>query len=495
VGLLDRVPSPRPIARLVVAASVALCVAAAGHAAGPPGSNAPGPKAPVEPTPDLTLEHALALARANNASLPVAALDTRIAEQNRVEAASLRKIRLGVEGSLSVAPRGGYDPAASNLGEDRLQAVLERPLYDGGRLAAEERRAGALAEVARQRYRRAEAVVELDVRTRYAELLAARREAAVRQDGLKRLRSYLELLESRGASGQPVESDLLRGRLRVATEDAARQTALEHADRARAELDTLMGRAPETPLTLAPLPSPAPPAGPASTPKEGAETTAHDGPPDGATETRATDPQVPDDRIPVVRIPDVTAALRAVDAARAGLDATLAERRPTLSLRADAGLWGTDTTRLVPPDLRASDPGAGFLDRLDRDLGYSVSLDLTWSLFDSGGRRARIARSQLELDRAKQQVVVEQTDARRELTRARDARARASARLQILREARPQARDAYLDATSRYLGGAASYLDVVDAFDASISVGVEEAQATLDYRIAEAEMIRWGGTP
>ena len=91
--------------------------------------------------------------------------------------------------------------------------------------------------------------------------------------------------------------------------------------------------------------------------------------------------------------------------------------------------------------------------------------------------------------------MVEQTDARRALTRARDARARAAARLQILREARPQARDAYLDATSRYLGGAASYLDVVDAFDASISVGVEEAQATLDYRIAEAEMIRWGGTP
>ena len=439
--------------------------------------------APV--TGEISLDQALELAREHNARLPVAALDTRIAEQDRAETASRRKIRLGVEGNLTIAPRDGYDPAASNLGEDRLQAVLERPLYDGGRLAADERRAGALTEAARQRYRRAEAEVELDVRTRYAELVAARREAAVRADGLERLRSYLELLESRGASGQPVESDLLRGRLRVATEDAAREAALEHADRARAALDALMGRAPDAPLELAPLPSPDPPAGPARSPEPGTGTTTDDGTPAATSGTRAPDTQVP----------DVAAALREVDAARAGLDAALAERRPTLSLRADAGLWGTDTTRLVPPDLRASDPGAGTLDRLDRDLGYSVGLSLSWDLFDSGGRQAREARARLALEQAKQQVVVEQTDARRALTRARDARARAAARLRILREARPQARDAYLDATSRYLGGAASYLDVVDAFDASISVGVDEAQATLDYRIAEAEMIRWGGTP
>lgn len=449
----------------------------------------------------LSLDQALELARQHNAHLPVAALDTRLAEQDRAEAASRRKIRLGVEGDLSVAPRGGYDPAASNLGEDRLQAVLERPLYDGGRLAAEERRAGALAEAARERYRRAEADVELDVRTRFAELLAARREAAVREDGLERLRSYLELLQSRGASGQPVESDLLRGRLRVATEDAARQAALEHADRARAELDTLIGRAPDAPLELAPLPSPAPSVPPAPTDEAGMQ--AADGGsgtagPDLSDLSGLSDRAHPADLAEAAMgsdVADVTAALREVDAARAGLDATLAERRPTLSFRADAGFWGTDTTRLVPPDLRASDPGAGTFDRLDRDLGYSVSLGLTWSLFDSGGRQARTARARIALEQAKQRVVAERTDARRELTRARDARGRASARLRILRSARPQARDAYLDATSRYLGGAASYLDVVDAFDASISVGVEEAQATLDYRIAEAEMIRWGGTP
>ena len=164
--------------------------------------------------------------------------------------------------------------------------------------------------------------MELDVRTRYAELLAARREAAVREDGLKRLRSYLELLESRGASGQPVESDLLRGRLRVATEDAARQAALEHADRARAELDSLDGPRPDAPLELAPLPSPA------RLGRPGGPRTRHR----TATDDRLRRPPRPASPGPSCRSPDVAAALREVDAARAGLDATLAERRPTLSL-------------------------------------------------------------------------------------------------------------------------------------------------------------------
>jgi|GEM_PF-505815 len=444
----------------------------------------------------ITLDQALALARGNNARLPVAALDVRIADQSRAEALSRRKIRLGIEGDLSIAPRGGYDPAASDLGQDRLQAVAERPLYDGGRLAAEERRAGARADAARAQYRQAEADVELEVRTRYAELLAARREAAVREDGLKRLRSYLDLLASRGAAGQPIESDLLRGRLRAASEDAARQAALDHADRARSELNTLMGRPPSAPLDPAPLPPPTAPstaAAPADASEPAPSAEAQAEPPSGGTGGTATAGGSEGGAAP--RLPEVAIALHEVDAARAGLEATRAEHRPTLSLRADAGLWGTDTTRLVPPDLRAGDPNAGALDRLDRDLGLSVTLDLAWPLFDSGGRQARQAQAQLALDRARQRVVAEQTAARRDLTVATDARARAYARLEILRQAMPQARDAYLDATSRYLGGAASYLDVVDAFDASIATGVEEAQATLDYYLAEAQVIRWGGTP
>ena len=429
----------------------------------------------------ITLDQALELAREHNARLPVAALDARMAEQDRAEAASRRKIRLGVEGNLSIAPRGGYDPAASNLGEDRLQMVLERPLYDGGKLAAEERRAGALAGAARERFRRAESEVELDVRTRYAELLAARHEAAVREDGLQAAPLLPGVARKPGRIGPA-------GRKRPAPRAPAgrdRGRGTPGGSRARRPRPRgarhLMGR---TPTRRSSSPRfRLPPSRPS---------------PADAAEARTAEIQAPDASASAqaeLLIPDVASAQREVDAARAGLDATLAERRPTVSLRADAGLWGTDTTRLVPPDLRASDPGAGAFDRLDRDLGASVSLGLTWSLFDSGGRRARTARARLALERAKQQVVAEQTDAQRALTRARDARTRAATRLQILRDARPQARDAYLDATSRYLGGAASYLDVIDAFDATISVGVDEAQATLDYRIAEAEMIRWGGTP
>jgi outer membrane protein TolC len=168
-------------------------------------------------------------------------------------------------------------------------------------------------------------------------------------------------------------------------------------------------------------------------------------------------------------------------------------RKPKLDARFDLGLWGSDTTRLVPRDFAAAHPGADFADRLDRDLGYSLSFGFTWPLFDGGARQAREAAARIELEQARRRTEAERVGAERQLALARIAARRSFEQYQLLAEALPQARDAYLETESRYRGGAAGYLDVLDAFTTAVDAEVQAAQVELAYRVARAVELRWGG--
>jgi outer membrane protein TolC len=414
-------------------------------------------------TPPLTLEQALAAARSANAALPVADFDTRIAEQRRREAEAARRLQVRLEGDLWVAPAPGYDPVITNLGEDRLLVVAEKTLADGGALRAGADQARAALEASRARFRLAELDLDLEVTQQYAEILAAEREIEARREGLARLESYLALLEERARSGQPVAPDLLRTRVRLATDRAALVAAEGAADEARAGLNSAMGRAPSAPLEVVPLPEPGalrPPA---------------------ADAWRAT--------------PEIAAAEREVEAAAAASRAAEAQLRPQVTARVDAGLWGSDTTRWVPGDYAASHPGASFGDRLRRDLGSSFTFGFSLPIFDSGVFAARVAESRLALEQARQRVAAENAGAALRLARAERALERAYGQYQLLVAAEPQARDAYLEAESRYRGGTASYLEVLDAFSASVDTAVAAAQAELAYRTARALVVRWGGQP
>jgi outer membrane protein TolC len=169
-----------------------------------------------------------------------------------------------------------------------------------------------------------------------------------------------------------------------------------------------------------------------------------------------------------------------------------AERRPHLDLSADVGFWGSDTSRLVPADLKAMDSKATFADRIRRDAGYSVSLTLSWPVFDFGAVRARVAQADLELKQAKQKIVVARRDVRVNWEQARAALTTLAREIELLRQAAPAARDSYLDAESRYRGGAATALEVLDAYASSIDAAVRLSDALSRYRIARALAERWG---
>ena len=409
----------------------------------------------------LTLEDVLREARASNARLPIPSIEISIARERVNEARAERWLKVALEGDFIYAPANGYDPAITNLGEFRGQAVARQPIYDGGARRAAIERGEADVEAAGARYRVAEKDLEMEVRNRYAEWVQSDAEAAARGEGIERRRRYRTSLESRRASGQGVGADLLKIEVRLATEQAALVDAVGRRDGARIALNALMGREPVSALALEGLPPPDPPgAAPAGD--------------------------------PTVHAPEVEEAAAQTKAAGADLATAEAERKPHLSLSADVGFLGSDTTRLVPREMLAADPNANFGDRLKRDAGYSLTLAFTWPIWDAGAIRARIREAELRLESARRNVILQKREASRQWAQAQSTLRSTWEQIRILTGASPNARDSWLEAESRYRGGAATALEVLDAYAASVDAAVRLSEALSRYRIAQALAMRWG---
>ena len=409
----------------------------------------------------VTLEEALTRARAANARLPIPAFEVSIARERHNEARAERWLRVAVEGDFIYAPPSGYDPVVTNSGEFRLQAIARQHLYDGGARRSAVDRAEAEVAAAGQRYRIEEKDLELEVTSRYNEILAAEQESAARREGIARLESYTTALKSRKASGQPVAPDILKTEVRLASEQASLLEAEKRAVDARLELNDRMGLEPDAALRVAPLP-PLDPSRGLGEPAPWEET------------------------------PDVAAARADAKMAEAAAAIARAERKPHLDLQADVGFWGSDTSRWIPGDLKAADPNATFADRVRRDAGYSASLTLVWPVFDFGAIKARIAQADLALREATQKVEVARRDARLKWFQAKSAMETLAREVDLLSRSAPAARDALLDAESRYRGGAATSLEVLDAYASAVDAAVRLADATARFRIARALASRWG---
>lgn len=397
----------------------------------------------------VSLDRALAEALAANARLPVPALEMNVAAERAKEARAERWLKVAVEGDFIYAPPR-YSEPLTNLGEARLQAVVRQPIYAGGALKAGVEKAGAGIDEARARYRMARKDLELEVRSRFSELLQARAELEIRRTGLERLATYRSSLRSRQASGQGVSADLLKTDVRVELEQAALNDAEQRADDARLSLNDLMGREPAAALALEPLPDP-------GAPKEG-------------------------DAAAWMNAPEIEAAEAATRAASAESTIAAAERRPRLFLSADAGFLTDNTTHL----------NSRFWDRFWNDAGYSFSLVFTWPLWDTGAARARVTQASLGLQQARLQLEVERRDTRLAWEKARAASDRLHAQIEILSRAVPHAQDSYLEAESRYRGGTATALDVLEAHAAAVDAAVRRSEAIARYRVAQASLLRWG---
>jgi len=391
----------------------------------------------------LTLEAALVEARRANAVLPVARFDAEGAEAGVGAARGRLLPTLAFDGDVHA---GGPNRYATNDG--RAQIVAEMPLYDG-RLRAGIASSTAAADHARAGYHQAEKDLDLAVRSIFALCLEAEQELGFRRAGIDRLRTYQSVIEARRAGGHGVASDLAKTRVRLGQGEADLAGASLRLAEAKLELNTLLGRRPDAALALADMPLPAAPV-------------------------------VAPPGNPWVSAPEIAQAEADARAAAADASAVYADRLPRVSLLANAGaqpVWGS--AKLAPLN-----NGDGW--------GSEVILAVNVPLWDAGVQRSRVAEANLAEKSANQRLDVAKRDARLAWLHAvaslRGVYVEVDARARTVETAR----DSYLQAESLHRGGAGTALDVLDAYDGWITANQAYAESLLRYRVAEAELARWG---
>ena len=401
----------------------------------------------------ITLDAALAEARAANARLPVAAMDVTAGEEQVRSARGQLLPKLGLQGDLQLAPRGfGYSSSGSAVGEERLQLTASQSLYRGGALRAAVAGAEARVRATTAAYRIAEKDLDLDLRTRFSEVLKGEEDVRFRAEGLARLRSYLLTIRQRKAAGEGLQTDVLKTEARLASEEAAAEDAARQLRKSEMELADLLGRDPGEPVEVVPLPPPESPAA--------LEDTLYR------------------------QAPELLQGAARIAEAEARAESALAGRRPRLDLTADAGLLG--------PGFAAGLPPGGLSRRLRDDLGVSLTLSLSWSLFDFGVYRGEVGQARALAEQARRQAVVLSREARLRFGQAREDQARWYREAELRRKALPLARDAWLSAESLYRGGSGTALDVLDSFGNLLGASQSYADAVFSFRVAQATVIRWG---
>ena len=402
---------------------------------------APSTFAAAQQRREITLDEALSAARVANAHLPVAALNVALIRQRLREQQAQNKPGLSWDGDLHAGA-----PTAYSGSDARLQLVGADTLFDGGRLRAAIASTQHLTRAATAGYRVVEKDLELAVRSRYADGLHAQQIGDIRRTSLDRLRNYLTLVQAQRAGGMGVASDVLRTQTHVASEEANIADAEGTFDDAEVDLNNLMGLPARGELTLQPMPLPVPPITPTGQ--------------------------------PWTSVPDILNSEATAASADALVAATRADRRPQLWVSADVGRLQTI----------GSTPGLN----VGTGNGAELTLWFNWPIWDFGGFKARLAQAQLAARQAADSATVVRRQAELEWSRAVEQIADFYHVYELRSRSVPVARDSYLQTESLYRGGIGTALDVIDAFSAWVDAQIAEADAILDYRQAEARLIRWG---
>jgi outer membrane protein TolC len=124
--------------------------------------------------------------------------------------------------------------------------------------------------------------------------------------------------------------------------------------------------------------------------------------------------------------------------------------------------------------------------------GGEATLTFELPLWDLGITKGRLAEARAAVHGAEQRRALAERQSHLAWARAASDLSSLLAELQARDRAVAVARDAYLQAESLYRGGQGQALEVLDAFDAWAQAGQERLDAVYAYRVADAELRRWG---
>ena len=338
-------------------------------------------------------------------------------------------------GEYNQAP--GYDQRITNRGLTLGQLQANYTVYDGGRRQAQVRSARYAAQAARLGIQAAQAQIVFDTTVAYFDLLRNDDVVAEHEKRLKRLNTYVSIVEALDRSGRAVANDVLR----VRTTRDQEQLALTAAGQTRAHasivLGSLIGIFGQTDLDVA-----------------------------GVTGL----PSTPSGEL--LQSPTLRAAQRQVASARQAVQAARAERFPTFKLALTSGYEGVD-----PPQT--------FRDH----LGASYDGTLTVPLFDGGLITSHIQQAQANLHAAIASQRQIEIQLKRDLADAYALYRNALKQLGILATSKAAANDAFALDWTRFLGGGnVTLFEVLDAFQQAENLHLTRLDQEFAARQAAAEV-------
>jgi outer membrane protein TolC len=386
----------------------------------------------------ITLAQAIKRALAYAPSVLTAAANDEFSSGQLTEARAPLYPDLFFAGEYNQAP--GYDQRISNRGLTLTQLQAGYTVYDGGRREAQVRAARYALQAARLGVQAAQAQIVYDTTVAYFDLL--RNDEVVREHGkrLKRLNTYVSIVQALRRSGRALATDVLRVSTTRDQENLSLAAARETRARSSIVLGSLMGVFGRTDLKVAPVIGwPSMPSG------------------------------------DLLQSPTLRAAQRQVASAKSAVLAARAERYPTFKLALTSGWEGVD-----PPQT------------FDNHLGASYDGAVSLPLFDGGLITSHIQQAEATMHGAIANQRVIELQLKRDLSDAYARYNSALRQLNILAQSKTTATDAFNLDWARFLGGGSvTLLEVLDSFQTAENLHLSrlDQQYAARQAVAQARLL------
>ena len=360
--------------------------------------------------------------------------------QSDLGTAMVREARAPLYPSLSAgseyAQFPGYSLAVTNGGLSDAMLTLNYTVYDFGHRMANVRAALYQSQAAEYGIRAARAQIVFDTTVAYYDLLRAHASERELISDATRLKRYVAVVKALRASGRSIANDVLKAQTASNSSQLALANAHSVTARASAMLGALIGDFGQSDLSVAELSGlPAAPGG------------------------------------DLADNPMLVAARRSIASSKAGVQAAILERYPTVKLALTAGWQGINPRHTFTHNGGASYDGLVSVPIFDGGL-ISSHIDQARARVHAADAGLR----QIELDLHRRMA-----DAALRYRQARD-------QLALLASAQPTADDAFALTWTRFLGGGTvTLLEVLDAYQQAEQLRLARFDQEFAARQASAE--------
>ena len=382
----------------------------------------------------------LTLSQAVERALAFAPTITSAAAQSDLSTAMVREARAPLYPSLSAgaeyAQFPGYSIAVTNGGLSDAMLTLNYTVYDFGHRMANVRAALYQSQAAEYGIRAARAQIVFDTTVAYYDLLRAHASQRELTSDATRLKRYVAVVKALRASGRSIANDVLKAQTASNNAQLALANAQSVTARASAVLGAFIGDFGQSDLSIAePGGLPAAPGG---------DFTGN---------------------------PMLVAAQRSIASSKAGVQAAILERYPTVKLALTTGWQGIN-----PPHTFTHNGGASY-DGL-----------VSMPIFDGGLISSHIDQARARVHAADAGLRQTELDLHRRMDDAALRYRQARDQLALLATAQPTADDAFALTWTRFLGGGTvTLLEVLDAYQQAEQLRLARFDQEFAARQASAE--------